>query len=160
MAVKKQPESGAGELTETANDWFRQFVKLLELFIVKTGQGLPSDARATDYRLAAMRAVKLTLVDSGIDDDEIVNLFGRVALEDTNAPTQLEWNTELNKRRFELIDGDIQGRLSQAEQIELAGFPEDLPNLSHLRPPRNSRPQGVEISWYAKRQRGQLAETY
>jgi hypothetical protein len=122
MAVKKQPESGAGELSETANDWFRQFVKLLELFIVETGQGLPSDARATDYRLAAMRAVKLTLVDSGIDDDEIVNLFGRVALEDTNAPTKLEWNTELNKRRFELIDGDIQGTLSQAEQIELAGL--------------------------------------
>jgi hypothetical protein len=122
MAVKKQPESGAGEISETANDWFRQFVKLLELFIVETGQGLPSDARATDYRLAAMRAVKLTLVDSGIDDDEIVNLFGRVALEDTNAPTKLEWNTELNKRRFELIDGDIQGTLSRGEQIELAGL--------------------------------------
>jgi len=122
MGVKKQPESGAGEISETANDWFRQFVKLLELFIVETGQGLPSDARATDYRLAAMRAVKLTLVDSGIDDDEIVNLFGRVALEDTHAPTKLEWNTELNKRRFELIDGDIQGTLSQAEQIELAGL--------------------------------------
>jgi len=122
MAVKKQPESGAGELSETANDWFRQFVKLLELFIVETGQGLPPDAKATDYRLAAMRAVKLTLVDSGIDDDEIVNLFGRVALGDRNTPTKLEWNTELNKRRFELIDGNIQGTLSRAEQIELAGL--------------------------------------
>jgi len=122
MAVKKQPESGAGELSETANDWFRQFVKLLELFIVETGQGLPPDAKVTDFRLAAMRAVRLTLVDSGIDDDEIVSLFGRVAVEDTNAPTKLEWNTELNKRRFELIDGDIQGTISQAEQIELAGL--------------------------------------
>jgi hypothetical protein len=62
------------------------------------------------------------LFDSGIDDDEIVNLFGRVALEDTNAPTELEWNAELNKRRFELIDKDIQGTLNRAEQIELAGL--------------------------------------
>jgi hypothetical protein len=122
MAVKKQPESGAGELSEAANDWFRQFLKLLELFIVETGQGLPLDANTTDCRLAAMRAVKLTLLDSGIDDDEIINLFGRVALEDTNAPTKLEWNAELNKRRFELVDGDIQGTLSRAEQIELAGL--------------------------------------
>ncbi len=28
----------------------------------------------------------------------------------------------MNKRRFELIDGDIQGTLSRAEQIELAGL--------------------------------------
>lgn len=43
---------------------------------------------------------------------------------------------------------------------QLTGFPEDLPNLSRLRPPRNSRLAGVDISWFAKRQRGQLAETY
>ncbi len=43
---------------------------------------------------------------------------------------------------------------------QLTGFPEDLPNLSRLRPPKNSRFGDVEISWYAKRQRGQLAETY
>ncbi|MBM4076997.1 MAG: hypothetical protein FJ267_15310 [Planctomycetes bacterium] len=33
-----------------------------------------------------------------------------------------EWNAELNKRRFQLIDGEIEGILSQAEQIELAGL--------------------------------------
>ena len=43
---------------------------------------------------------------------------------------------------------------------QLAGFPEDLPNLGRLRPPSNSRPDGIEVSWYAKRQRGQLPETY
>jgi HNH endonuclease len=43
---------------------------------------------------------------------------------------------------------------------QLTGFPDDLPDLSRLRPPTNSRPYGVEISWYAKRQRGQLTETY
>jgi hypothetical protein len=122
MAVKKQPESGAGELSETANDWFRQFLKHLELYIADTGQGLPPDAKNADYGLAALRAVRLALVDSGIDDGEILNLFGRVALEDANAPTRLEWNAELNRRRFELIDRDIQGTLSRAEHIELAGL--------------------------------------
>lgn len=43
---------------------------------------------------------------------------------------------------------------------QLAGFPEDLPNLGRLRPPSNSRPDGIEVSWFAKRQRGQLPETY
>ncbi len=122
MAVKKQPESDARELSEAANDWFRQFLKHLELFMVETGQALPPDAETAACRLAAMRAVKLTLLDSGMGSEEILNLFGRVALEDTNAPAKLEWNAELNKRRFELIDGDIQGTLSRAEQIELASL--------------------------------------
>lgn len=122
MAVKKQPESDAGELSESANDWFRQFLKHLELFMVETGQGLPTDSKLTDHRLAAMRAVKLTLLDSGMDDEEVRSLVGRVALEDADLPAQLEWNADLNKRRFELIDGDIQGTLSPAEQIELAGL--------------------------------------
>lgn len=43
---------------------------------------------------------------------------------------------------------------------QLAAFPEDLPNLGRLKPPSNSRPHGVDVSWYAKRQRGQLPETY
>jgi hypothetical protein len=40
MAVKKQPESSAGELSEFANDWFRQFVKHVEVYMVETGQVL------------------------------------------------------------------------------------------------------------------------
>jgi hypothetical protein len=48
MAVKKQPKSEAGELSEAANDWFRQFLKLFELYIVETAQGLPPDAKDTD----------------------------------------------------------------------------------------------------------------
>ena len=66
-------------------------------------------------------AVKLTLLDSGADDEQVQNLFGRVALgEHFQVPEGLKWNAELNKRRFELIDMDIQGTLSYAEQLELA----------------------------------------
>lgn len=122
MAVKKQPESDAGALSEPANDWFRQFLKHLEIFMVEAGQVVRSDAEATDYRLAAMRAVKLTLLDSGMDDDEFWSLVGRVAIEDVNTTIKLEWSAELNKRRFELIDSDIQGTITPVEQVELAGL--------------------------------------
>jgi hypothetical protein len=43
---------------------------------------------------------------------------------------------------------------------QLTGFPDDLPDLGRLRPPSNSRPGGIEVSWYAKQQRGQLPESY
>ena len=43
---------------------------------------------------------------------------------------------------------------------QLTEFPEDLPNLSRLRPPSNTNPGGIEVSWHAKRQRGQLPDEY
>jgi len=41
----------------------------------------------------------------------------------------------------------------------IMGFPDDLPRLDQL-PPVNTRPEGVQQSWYAKRQRGELPEVY
>lgn len=40
------------------------------------------------------------------------------------------------------------------------GFPDDLPNLANLRPPENGLPDGVIDCWWAKRERGELPETY
>jgi hypothetical protein len=43
----------------------------------------------------------------------------------------------------------------------LMGFPDDLPDLNGLMPPGgNTQPEGVERSYYARRQCGNLAETY
>jgi hypothetical protein len=42
----------------------------------------------------------------------------------------------------------------------LMKYPDDLPDLSVLRPPRNTRLQGVNESFRARRDRGQLPETY
>ena len=43
----------------------------------------------------------------------------------------------------------------------LMGFPDDLPDLSLLRPPGgNARPEGVTESCFARRERGELPETY
>ena len=43
---------------------------------------------------------------------------------------------------------------------QLTGFPQDLPDLGRLRPPSNSCPEGIAMSWYAKQQRGQLPHGY
>ena len=80
MAVKKQPDSGTGELSEAANDWFRQFLKHLELYLVAVGQRLTADSELADYSLSAMQAVKLTLLDAGMNDEELRELFGRVMM--------------------------------------------------------------------------------
>ncbi len=90
--------------------------------MAETGQGLSPSPDNADFCLAAMRAVKLTLLDSGLDNDEVFSLFARVGMEASGALEMAQWTSELNKRRFELIDGDIQGKLSRDEQLELTGL--------------------------------------
>ncbi len=47
------------------------------------------------------------------------------------------------------------------QYVRLMGFPDDLPDLHLLRPPGgNSRPDGIYESYYAKREHGELPETY
>lgn len=40
------------------------------------------------------------------------------------------------------------------------GFPKDLPDLAGLKAKSNSRPDGIEQSWFAKRKRGELPRVY
>jgi hypothetical protein len=41
------------------------------------------------------------------------------------------------------------------------GYPADLPDLSSLRPPAgNSRPEGIDQSHAARRERGELLDIY
>jgi hypothetical protein len=44
--------------------------------------------------------------------------------------------------------------------FQLVGFPEDLPNLSKLRPPKNTRKESLDDCWFARRQRGFLPAAY
>ena len=39
-------------------------------------------------------------------------------------------------------------------------YPDNLPDLSKLKPPGNTKPEGVNASYYARRIRGELPETY
>ena len=44
---------------------------------------------------------------------------------------------------------------------DLLGYPDELPDLSSLRPPEgNTRPEGIAESHFVRRQRGELPETY
>ncbi len=43
---------------------------------------------------------------------------------------------------------------------QLMGCPDELPNLSELKPPANSRPDGIEQSSFARRQRGELLKLF
>ena len=60
----------------------------------------------------------MTLLDSGLNDEQVLGLFGLVAFEQAILSKRPEWTAELNKRRFELIDGDIQGTLTREEKQE------------------------------------------
>jgi hypothetical protein len=42
----------------------------------------------------------------------------------------------------------------------LVGFPEDLPDLRKMRPPTNTRKEGLAESWFAQRERGELPDEY
>lgn len=42
----------------------------------------------------------------------------------------------------------------------LMGFPDNLPELARLQPPANSRPEGIEQSYFAQRARGELPDYY
>ncbi len=55
MAVKKQPDPKSATISEGANDWFRQFLKHLELSWSEIGQAIPSDATHADYALLHCR---------------------------------------------------------------------------------------------------------
>jgi hypothetical protein len=95
MAVKKQPDPGTREISESVNDWFRQFLKQLELHLVETGQRLSSDTGPSDYHLAAMQAVRLTLLDSGMNDGGFRDLLEEVAM--------------ANQQRIAITDKDARG---------------------------------------------------
>jgi hypothetical protein len=71
--------------------------------------------------------------------------------------------TEFRRGIFEVLQA-LQG-LKEHSQREILrryfGFPSNLPRLATLRPPGgNSRPKGIETSFYERRQRGELAEFY
>jgi HNH endonuclease len=44
--------------------------------------------------------------------------------------------------------------------VEEMRFPLDIPDLSVDAPPNNTRPSGVKVSWYARRQEGTLPDVY
>ncbi|HRA88367.1 MAG TPA: hypothetical protein PK992_09860 [Planctomycetaceae bacterium] len=118
MAVKKQPEPEATIAPSLAHDWFQQFLKHLELHFADRSRQLADQAGIDDYRRATVDAVRLTLTDSGMTVQAIIDLIAQVSI-DPMGNEEIPWSSELNQRRFHLIDLDIQGTITLAEQLEL-----------------------------------------
>lgn len=111
------------------------------------------DQRIDDPLAILSSDVVVGLPDGVLSSDDIdaKRLIQQI---DLNAPKLLRWRV-MWMRIVDLAE-DRDAELYQ----QLTCFPEDLPDLGRLRPPSNSRPEGVEVSWYAKRQRGQLPESF
>lgn len=57
-----------------------------------------------------------------------------------------------------LVDAEVNGNTARLR--DWLGFPEHLEDLSQLKTPSNERPRGIEESFFARRRRGELPETY
>ena len=124
MASTKPRESESvsrgDSISEHASDWIRLFIKHFELNLLDTSRSLSPDASDLDCWVAAIRAMLETFLDSGMDTELFAETVGQVSIEGRSGST--EWNSELNQRRFELIDKEIQETLTPAERVELAGM--------------------------------------
>ncbi len=90
MVVKKQPDSTSADAAVKSEsfDWFQQFLKHLEINLAEVSERIDPSADATVYHLEVVRAVKLTLRDSGMDEASIQATFGQVAFEEVAARRQ------------------------------------------------------------------------
>ena len=62
-------------------------------------------------------------------------------------------------RRDKIRDLKVMARCSPEDWRRLMGFPDELPNLRRKSPPDgNTRPKGIEDSWYERRQRPEVYE--
>lgn len=116
MTTRKRPDSvppTSGEISADTEDWIRQFLEHFEIHALCEG------AKAT-APLATARAILATYLDSGMDQESVLALIGQVAIESRIA--RVGWTGALNRRRFELIDKEIQESLTPAEIVELAGL--------------------------------------
>jgi hypothetical protein len=60
------------------------------------------------------------LLDCGLDEEQIMAIFGRSLSAEGKESIGVQWTAELNQRRFDLIDLAIQRTLSVSEEVELA----------------------------------------
>ena len=63
-----------------------------------------------------------------------------------------DWTDEKDDRRCDLIDRDIAGTLTEEERAELAEL--------KCEAPINTREEGIQQSYFARRRRRELPETY
>lgn len=123
MTTGKQPDSEIApepkSISVEASSWIGRFVSLFEHKFTLAAEGLSADAELSKFHLATFHAFVQTFQDFGVDKEGIWEMIG---IADAQQGDATEWNSELNARRFELIDKEIQGTLSLNERVELASL--------------------------------------
>ena len=120
MSHESNSLSRRASLREHTSDWIQLFMKHFEVNLLEVSHGLSAEASDSDCRSAAIRAMFETILDSGADIEEFAETVGQVLMERRHG--SVEWNSDLNQRRFELIDKAIQETLMPEERLELAGL--------------------------------------
>jgi len=117
---ESEPPDSRKTISTDSDDWIRQFIKHLELHFLDASRDLQPGASVSELQLATARAILVTFIDSGMEFQSVLELLGQTAV----APPSVDvaWSDDLNQRRFTLIDKEIQGALTPAESIELAGL--------------------------------------
>lgn len=126
MGTIRRPRDSAGRIPEGTFDWFRRFLIELNDNLLVEGEKLGENTEPAEYRRSAIRAVLLTLQDSGADIEILRAECASVLFSGAATTSQPEWTAEMNQRRFELIDREIQGLLSPVEQMELESLTQAL----------------------------------
>jgi hypothetical protein len=117
---KSEQPTSPGAISADTDLWIRQFIKQFELHVLDASHDLMPDANVSQSQVATARAILATYLDSGMELASVMELFGRAALE--RGSDGAAWSDALNQRRFALIDKEIQGLLTPAESVELAGL--------------------------------------
>lgn len=124
------------------------------LYVCRRCNNIKSDRRVPDpCSIAYGRCLRVN------DDGSIValNEEGRTLI----LTLRLDRPERIRQRRMVieiLLDAEVNGNTPRLR--DWLGFPEDLEDLSRLRPPGNERPKGIEESFFARRRRGELPEMH
>lgn len=122
MASKKLPDiesaSESRNVTSEVEFWLQQFQKHFAIAFYDRCQSLPDTPGHDEIQRVTSEALVETLLDSGTSPESLIDAVGQVQLERTlEAAT---WTEEMNQRRVELIDRDLQQSATLDEQVELA----------------------------------------
>lgn len=101
-----------------------------------------------------LRSPNLRVLSDGSVDSEVLEVNRLILQLDLNSPRMKEF------RIMFMRIVDLAAKQDPWLYKKLTGFPEDLPDLSKLRPPKNSRKDGIWQSSYMRRERGELPPEY
>ena len=99
-----------------------------------------------------------------VNDDGVVNpltVQGNIVIEtlQLNEARRVEYRSRKLKL-FRWLRDNLADQKTALLFKSYFGFPDNLPNLKRMKPPRNRRPKGVNSCYYVLRKRGKLPQFY